>query len=184
MTEAITPNITKKLSPESQHLLDELGMISTKAADLIPRIYESLKHDGLEPSEIRGFIESKINIGERRLRQLLPPEAKRDYTIRKKLPNVQKVHNQARLVVDEEPTIPPRPQAVVEIQPEALAEAKRFVDNTIPERPIAVPQKIVKIIFDPAPIDRDRTQVFIIHYDISTNTIKKYETVGRRTIGR
>ena len=109
MTEAITRNITKKLSPESKQLLDELGMISTKAADLIPRLYESLKQDGLKPSEIREFIESKINIGERRLRQLLPPEAKRDYTIRKKLPNsnVQKAHNQTRLVVPEEPTIPP-----------------------------------------------------------------------------
>ena len=101
MTNDNTIGISKKLSLESKHLLDELGMISTKAADLIPRLYESLKHDGLSPSEIRGFIESRISIGERRLRQLLPPEAKRDYIIRKKLPN-----------------IPPPPQVIHEIEPE------------------------------------------------------------------
>jgi hypothetical protein len=52
------------------------------------------------------------------------------------------------------------------------------------EEPIAVPQKIIEVVFDPAPIDRDRTQLFIIQIDLSTKTVKKYKTVGRRTITR
>ena len=123
MTETNNLDVSKKLSLESKQLLDELGTISTKAADLIPRIYESLKHDGLNPSEIRGFIESRISIGDRRLRQLLPAEAKRDYIIRKKLPNVQKVHNQARLVVEQEPIIPAPIETVRE------AEIKYHTNN-------------------------------------------------------
>ena len=42
--------------------------------------------------------------------------------------------------------------------------------------------KTIEVVFDPAPIDRDRTQVFIIEIDIVTKKVIKYKTVGRRSI--
>ena len=136
-------NESKKLSLESKDLLEKLEGVSLTAAELIPRLYKSLKDDGLKPSEIRGLIEDRIAISQRRLRQLLPLEAKNQRMIR----------------------------SVAAIVPQASV-----VKTT------ANPE-IVKILFDPAPIDRDRTQVFIIHFDKSIDKIRKYETVGRRTLG-
>lgn len=88
-----------------------------------------------------------------------------DRTIRLYLPPSMKHEEKIRNLRQRFPQIPPQP--IIEVEP---------------ERPRPIESGIVKIIFDPAPIDRDRTQVFIIHYDLSTNTIKKYETVGRRSI--
>ena len=93
-----------------------------------------------------------------------------DVTIRKYLPSSMKHEEKAntgyaiKSIASGRRQIPPLPQPVVEVEPIRKQDSN-----------------VVKIIFDPAPIDRDRTQVFIIHYDVSTNTIKKYETVGRRT---
>ena len=42
--------------------------------------------------------------------------------------------------------------------------------------------EIIEVVFDPAPIDRDRTQVFIMQIDIVTKKVIKYKTVGRRSI--
>jgi hypothetical protein len=42
--------------------------------------------------------------------------------------------------------------------------------------------EIIEVVFDPAPIDRDRTQVFIMQIDIVNKKVKNYKTVGRRSI--
>ena len=181
MTKTNNLDVNKKLSPQSKQLLDELGTITTKAADLVPRLYKSLENDGLGNSEIFQMIKEKIDISRARLYELIPPESKRPYKKVHKLDNsnVQQLHNQRRLVVPEEPTIPPPSEVVREA--EIVREPPKPVNESIS---IPEPQKIVKIFFDPAPIDRDRTQVFIIHFDKSTDKIKRYETVGRRSIGR
>ena len=85
-------------------------------------------------------------------------------------------HQQAnrRLVVPEEPSIPPRPEVVRE------AEIVREPPKPIAE-PIAIP-KIIEVEFDPDPIDRDRTQKFILQIDPIAKKVMKYKTVGRRTI--
>ena len=41
---------------------------------------------------------------------------------------------------------------------------------------------MIEVVFDPAPIDRDRTQVFIMQIDPVARKVIKYKTVGRRTI--
>lgn len=84
-----------------------------------------------------------------------------------------------RLVVAEEPTIPPLPE--VHREAEIIRERE-------PPKPIEEPiktehqNKIIEVVFDPAPIDRDRTQVFIIEIDIVTKKVKQYKTVGRRSV--
>ena len=105
--------------------------------------------------DIRNTFRGQVD--DRTIRLYLPPSMKHEEKVRdlrQRFPQIKR------------PEIPPPPE--VHQEAEIVRESE--------------PQKIVKIIFDPAPIDRDRTQVFIIHFDKSTDTIKKYETVGRRTI--
>ena len=177
MTEDHNLNVSKKLSPESLKLLEEFTELSIKGANLVPKLYSSLSKDGLPHQEILNLIEERLDIGRRRLYQLLAPEQKRSFTKKKVKQIALSKEGNRRLVVPEEPVIPPPPEVVRE------AEIVREPPKPVNE-PISIPQRIVKIMFDPAPIDRDRTQVFIIHYDVSTSTIKKYETVGRRTLKR
>lgn len=140
MTEAITPNISKKLSSESKQLLDELATITTKATDLVPRLYNSLEKDGLGNSEIFGIIKEKIDISRARLYDLIPPEKKRPYKLAASK-NVQKLDNQARLVVPEEPTIPPPPRVVREV--EIVREPPKPVNE-----PISIPMGDRKVKLD------------------------------------
>jgi hypothetical protein len=119
MTEAITPNISKKLSPESKRLLEEFTELSIRGANLVPDLYSSLHEDGLEHKEILNLIEERLDIGRRRLYQLLGPDQKRSFT--KTKTKVKQIalskptdRNQVRLVVPEEPKIPPPPQVVRE----------------------------------------------------------------------
>ena len=81
-TEENKPDVSKKLSLKSRDLLDKLEGVSLTAAELIPKLYKSLKDDGLDPSEIRRLIEAKISISQRRLRQLLPSESKKPRMVR------------------------------------------------------------------------------------------------------
>jgi hypothetical protein len=168
ITDSNSIDVSKKLSLESKHLLEEIGNLSIRTADLIPRLYHSLVNDGLKPKEAYTIITEKVDIGRRRLQQLIPPEAKNPKMAR----NLR--HLVPQLASDKPPAIPPRPEAIQDVEPEPEPI----------EEPIRIQSTIRKIIFDPAPIDRDRTQVFIIHYDLSTNKIKRYETVGRKSLGR
>ena len=79
-----------------------------------------------------------------------------------------------RLVVPEEPTLPPPPE--VHQEAEIVREPPKAIVEPIPI------SKTIEVVFDPAPIDRDRTQVFIIQIDIVTKKVIKYKTVGRRSI--
>lgn len=119
----------KNLSDESQYLLDELDKrlheieISSKSAsELIPRLYESLKKDGLSPQQARKLIEEKVDVSQRTLRRALPAEAKRPYNSdmmseSKKLPNgnlAKPKPSNAMLIVEKEPDIPAMPHTIIE----------------------------------------------------------------------
>jgi hypothetical protein len=174
ITDSNSIDVSKKLSLESKHLLEEIGNLSIRTADLIPRLYHSLVNDGLKPKEAYTIITEKVDIGRRRLQQLIPPEAKNPKmarNLRHLVPQIEKVKE---IAISKQPEIPPRPEVIQDVEPEPEPI----------EEPIRIQSTIRKIIFDPAPIDRDRTQVFIIHYDLSTNKIKRYETVGRKSLGR
>lgn len=181
MTEPNNLDINKKLSKLKQIAIDIVSGIQSvlKNRDIINQRLEEGRALGFSDIEIGDAIrrESKGKLSDRTVRYYLPDTAKHTEKINKTRDAATLPHQQVnrRLVVPEEPTIPPLPEVVRE------AEIVREPPKPVNE-PISIPQKIVKILFDPAPIDRDRTQVFIIHYDIAADKIKKYETVGRRTI--
>ena len=102
-----------------------------------------------------------------------------DVTLRKSLPNSfkhQEFTNKPKAIkiIASEPEIPP--------PPEVHREAE-IIPIGAPDEPLPIPPtKTIEVVFDPAPIDRDRTQVFILEIDIVTKKVKKYKTVGRRSI--
>ena len=58
---------------------------------------------------------------------------------------MQKLHNQRRLVVPEEPTIPPPPQPILDVEPE---QAKALLDEIRPGKSIIAPTGDRKIKLD------------------------------------
>jgi hypothetical protein len=74
--EQIEKTYNKKLSEESKALLGKLDKIVLNAGEIIPKLYASLKADGLEPKECREIIESRVEISRSQLLTLLPIEAK------------------------------------------------------------------------------------------------------------
>ena len=80
MTQPNNLDVSKKLSPESIRLLEEITELSIRGADLVPRLYSSLSKDGLPHKEILYLIEERLDIGRRRLYQLLEPQQKRSFT--------------------------------------------------------------------------------------------------------
>ena len=109
-----------------------------------------------------------------------------DVTLRKSLPNSfkhQEFTNKPKAIkiIASEPEIPPPP----EVHREAEIIQEREPPKRLPET-VAVhlnpTPKTIEVVFDPAPIDRDRTQVFIMQIDIVNKKVKTYKTVGRRSI--
>ena len=181
MTQAITPNQNKRLSELKQIAVDIVSGIQSVIMnrDIINKRLEQGRALGFSDIEIGDAIrrESKGKLSDVTVRKYLPETAKhmqmsRPPIAKPPFANVQKSPNQNRLVVPEEPTIPPRPETVVEVEP----EPPKPIDE-----PIAIP-KIIEVIFDPAPIDRDRTQVFIMQIDPIAKKVIKYKAVGRRSI--
>ena len=200
MTESNSLDINKKLSPE---IIEQAKQLIALVDDSVEKAEDSLKHllEFMKTNNIptqfmrelyarhlrnRGLSTSTI---ERRLpNELKDPiklRARSDVKMRaiddKKVLEQRVKSNQVRLVVDEEPKIPPRPEVIQDIEPEPPRPVIQPITIPIPK----AKSNIIKgVIFDPAPIDRDRTQVFILEIDIDTKKVNKYKTVGRRTIGR
>jgi hypothetical protein len=189
MTEAIDHREYNKFSNKSKNLIKKVQQLTVNATQLIPQLYDSLKEDGIPPLEARTYIEEIVVISQRQLRRILPDEAKYTEKLRNNLRTyVRKSENpepNRRLVVPEEPTIPPPPEVhrEAEIVKEPDSEAK-FQEkiNALGSERIPIRSQTIEVVFDPAIIDRDRTQVFILEIDIVTKKVKTYKTVGRRTI--
>ena len=141
--------------------------------------------DAFIGNDVRNRIKGLVSIST--IQRMLPNTAKQQQThiasekVVKLTAAKQSDPNQVRLVVPEEPKIPPPPQVVREVD---ILDSEPEPPKPIDE-PILIPKtdnQIIEVVFDPAPIDRDRTQVFIIQIDIVNKKVKKYKTVGRRTI--
>jgi hypothetical protein len=115
-----------------------------------------------------------------------------DVTLRKSLPNSfkhQEFTNKPKAIkiIASEPEIPPPPEVhqeaeIVREPPKPIAEPSTIeVRIGAPNEPLPKSETI-EVVFDPAPIDRDRTQVFIMQIDIVTKKVIKYKTVGRRSV--
>ena len=133
--------------------------------------------------------ELKGQLDDRTVRRYLPSSMKHNEKIREGFAGIMSANtttiqpkfsasNQVnrRLVVPEEPKIPPSPE--VHRQAEIVREPPKAIVEPIP-----IPKsETIEVVFDPAPIDRDRTQVFIMQIDIVTKKVKQYKTVGRRSV--
>ena len=108
-----------------------------------------------------------------------------DVTLRKSLPNSfkhQEFTNKPKAIkiIASEPEIPPPPE--VHREAEIVREPPKPIEEPINLQAPEDQSKTIEVVFDPAPIDRDRTQVFIMQIDIVTKKVTKYKTVGRRSI--
>jgi hypothetical protein len=157
--------------------------ILTKTKILIPLLYEKGREEGKSVEDIRSKI-AELGVEYKTMMTYTPDWAKRKqlHGPRTKRVNKTLTQNQVRLVVDEEPIIPPRPEAIVEVETEE--DKRKFQEqiDALGSEPIPIRSQIIEVVFDPAPIDRDRTQVFIIEIDLVTKKVKEYKTVGRRSV--
>ena len=186
MTQTNNLDVNKKLSKLKQIAIDIVSGIESviKNRDIINQRLDEGRRLGFSDIEIGDAIrrESKGKLSDRTVRYYLPDTAKHiKHASEHKQPAmlpVQQVNR--RLVVPEEPTIPPPPEVhqEAEIIPSPISITIGAPGESLPI------SKTIEVVFDPAPIDRDRTQVFILEIDIVTKKVRTYKTVGRRTIGR
>lgn len=152
----------KSISQNSMSLLSQLETMSIKASQLIPQVYNSLKNDGLSPEEARDMIEQRISISQRRLRELLPLEAKNPNMTRP--PRRISPQNNARLVVEEVPKIPAPEQPIIEPEleptPQELAEQAAF-NQTVREEVIQTQIRKHEEAFMPLPL-ADQLNKFLL----------------------
>lgn len=209
MTEANTPNESIKLSKE-QALQEYEQLFSQEAANIITayrnmdRLLFLLKTLGYSQSEaitkmandakekgLKGFSETtiRLKLKDESKKQTKPGPRKSNGTVTSSVnKTLTELNPNRRLVVPEEPTLPPRPQVVREaeiVEPKEefnVDKVDEYIANVPKEPEPQADSKIIEVVFDPAPIDRDRTQVFIMQIDIVTKKVKTYKTVGRRTI--
>lgn len=124
----------KNLSQESQDLLNELQSIATKAADIIPRLYASLRKDGLTKKDARNMIQSRMDVSDRTIRRTLPEEAKQEYNRYHngkldKMSDIRSrtiVQNQAKLADVTSVSIPPPEQPIIEPEGQEQPDKKRI----------------------------------------------------------
>lgn len=175
MTEAIDHREYNKFSNKSKNLIKKVQQLTVNATQLIPQLYDSLKEDGIPPLEARTYIEEIVVISQRQLRRILPDEAK--YTEKQNKPELT-----LRKDADIRPhtKIPPPPE--VHREAEIIREPPKPIEEPINLQAPEHQSKTIEVVFDPAAIDRDRTQVFIIEIDVLTKKVKQYKTVGRRSI--
>lgn len=120
----------KNLSEESRGLLGELERMSTKAAELISRLYASLRKDGFTPVDARKMIEDRIEVSQRTLRRALPDEAKSQNKVRpQQFADILSANHELRssdatLVLDKEPDIPQEKPHIIEYNPESALESE------------------------------------------------------------
>lgn len=178
MTEPIDHREYNKFSNKSKNLIKKVQQLTVNATQLIPQLYDSLKEDGIPPLEARTYIEEIVVISQRQLRRILPDEAKHTEKLRTydRKPELTLKTDADIRPHTQRPNIPPPPE--VHREAEIIREPAKPINEPIP---IA---KTIEVVFDPAPIDRDRTQVFIIQIDPIAKKIIKYKTVGRRTISK
>ena len=108
-----------------------------------------------------------------------------DVTLRKSLPNSfkhQEFTNKPKAIkiIASEPEIPPPPE--VHREAEIVREPPKPIEEPINLQAPEHQKSTIEVVFDPAPIDRDRTQVFIMQIDIVNKKVKTYKTVGRRSV--
>jgi hypothetical protein len=147
MSEENTKIQLKNLSDESQRLLDDLDKMVIKASDLIPRVYASLKKDGLNPQQARLLIEERIEISQRRLEELIPPEAKNQRMIRKVSGKLSRSSRQLTSDIEEDvkkPNIPAARYNPVEAQLESKTEPTKSIENIFEKDTVNPDQECVE----------------------------------------
>jgi hypothetical protein len=178
MTEAIDQREYNKFSNKSKNLIKKVQQLTVNATQLIPQLYDSLKEDGIPPLEARTYIEEIVVISQRQLRRILPDEAK--YTEKQNKPELILRKDADIRPHTQQPNIPPPPE--VHREAEIIREPPKAIEEPINLQAPEHQSKTIEVVFDPAIIDRDRTQVFIIQIDIVNKKVKNYKTVGRRSV--
>ena len=182
MTETNNLDVNKKLSKLKQIAIDIVSGIESviKNRDIINQRLDEGRRLGFSDIEIGDAIrrESKGKLSDVTVRKYLPETAKHMEKSRAQFAKPPFANR--RLVVPEEPKIPPPPEIHQEAE---IIPSPISITIGAPGESLPIP-KTIEVVFDPAPIDRDRTQVFILEIDIVTKKVRTYKTVGRRTIGR
>lgn len=124
MTEDSEIKGDKRLSKESKNLIRELQKIATKASAIIPRLYESLRKDGLEPFQARGYIQELVDVSQRTVRGLLSEEARHTEMTRLPHTTAEKISANPEPEPKKEIQIPPPKQEIKEVEPEPITENK------------------------------------------------------------
>lgn len=166
---------------EYHNVLNNIANSFGTLKDQVNQAFEVGRALGFTDSQIGSDVRSKIKglVSLSTIQRMLPDTAKQQQThiASEKVVKLTAANPNRRLVVPEEPTIPPPP----EVHREAEIIQEREPPKPIAE-PIPIRSQTIEVVFDPAPIDRDRTQVFIMQIDIVNKKVRTYKTVGRRTI--
>ena len=124
---------------EYQNALNNIAGTFGTLRDQVNNAFEIGRSLGLNDMQIGNDVRSKIKglMSTSTIQRMLPDTAK--HQEKKRAAAVKMNANQVRLVVPEEPTIPPRPETVVEVEP----EPPKPIDE-----PIAIPTGDRKIKLD------------------------------------
>jgi hypothetical protein len=167
---------------EYRNVLNNIAESFGTLKDQVNQAFEVGRSLGVTDSQIGSDVRSKIKglVSISTIQRMLPDSAKQQQThiASEKVVKLTAANPNRRLVVPEEPSLPAPPE--VHQEAEIVREPPKAI-----EEPIRLPPQksdIIEVVFDPAPIDRDRTQVFILEIDIVNKKVKKYKTVGRRSI--
>jgi hypothetical protein len=185
---------------EYHRLLNELPKAIHGAltwTKLVSRIMQAGRRAGLSDIQIRDDAWDKCqgHISESMFRGLMPPTAKHQEKVNKRYALKISASGQSNSN-NKEIDIPPPKQEIKEvvmhsetIQEDSHMEFRRKIElepkPVIHETSTEIKQDrkpVFELVFDPAPIDRDRTQVFILTINADTGELIKYKAVGRKSI--
>lgn len=126
MTENHELDVTKKLSDNLETKINKLNAKWNKTKEEYKRdildIYETAISERYTPTDAAKLCREKIEIfSDKTIMRALPDAATRSYksnwtNVQSYASDMPKINNQTRLVVPEEPTIPPRPEVVREAE--------------------------------------------------------------------
>ena len=136
-------DVSKKLSNNLEIKINKLNAKWNKTKEEykhdILDIYETAISEGYSQTNAAKLCREKIDIfSDRTIMRTLPESATRSYN-KPNLTNV-KIKNQTRLVVPEEPSIPPATQQFIEAEIISQREPPKAID-----RPIAIPDRRIKL---------------------------------------
>lgn len=119
----------KNLSEKTKLIINEYDRILVKGSEIVPRLYYSLvQNDGFSPQDAFKFIKDKVDLSARRLRDLVPKEAKQLQEHVKSRP--ENVTNHTKV---EQPSAFSKPN---QAQLQSGKTAEEIVKEHPPEQPI------------------------------------------------